>query len=375
MVRSEVRASRISRAHAFSAPAGLTAGLGLLLALVACLAPGSASAAPRSFFGVSAVAPTSADMAGMSNLGLGTARVEISWRAIQSESGGGFNWHSADSRFLGAAQEGLRPLPLVFGTPEFIEKDPAKIKPPVRSKRDRKQWQRFIGAFAHRYGPGGKFWQQRPLLDGSLAPGEILVWNEQNSRSFWRGAADPGEYARLLRITDKAVGAVDPKIKLVAGGMYGYPNHEKSLKMTTFVKRLYRKKGVKKTLDGISLHPYASGIGGLKKQVGAARRILDKAGDRKAGIWIGEIGWASGGPNKNFLVKSPRSQAKLLKKGTRLLLKKRKRWHIKASLWYVWRDFSRPTACPWCPKAGLLKENSRRKPSYRAYRKLINRNT
>lgn len=346
----------------------------LTLLAVPLFTTGSADAAvPREFFGVSAVNPTKSDYSSMAALGLGTTRVELSWRSIQKEVNGPFNWSAVDSRFRRAAENGLHPLPLVFGTPVFVKKSPKKIKPPVRSASDRRQWQRFVATAALRYGPGGAFWRQHPTLNGALAPQELIVWNEQNSKSFWHPEASPGEYANLVRITDEAVSAVDPSIKLVAGGMYGFPRSDKSLSMVKFVKKIYRQRGVKRALSGISLHPYANSVNGVTKQVKRARRELDRAGARRAGIWIGEIGWASGGPRNNFLVKNPRKQARLLKGATRTFVRKRNAWNIEASLWYVWRDFGSPTKCPWCPKAGLLRENSTPKPSFDAYRKLIAR--
>ena len=44
------------------------------------------------------------------------------------------------------------------------------------------------------------------------------------------------------------------------------------------------------------------------------RRTVKRAGDPGVGTWITELGWASGGPT-NGLVKTPKAQARLLKRG------------------------------------------------------------
>ena len=163
---------------------------------------------------------------------------------------------------------------------------------------------------------------------------------------------------------------VDPGLRLVIGGMFGYPNNDKAIKMRVFLKRLYSIRGIRGIIDGVSLHPYSGNLRGVKKQIKDARQVMDRAGDGNADLWIGEIGWASGG-KRNELVKSPGKQAKLLDQAYKMLLQKRRSWNVRAAFWYIWRDFPPDGGCPWCPQAGLLTKQGKEKPSWTTYKALI----
>lgn len=357
----------------------LGASLAVALALTALAAAPASGAVPRTFFGASAVTPDTDDYAGMKNLGLGTVRVEISWRGVQTTRGGGFNWAGPDKKYENAAEQGLRPLPMIFGTPTFIESDPSKLVPPVRTKANRDEWRRFVATAMLRYAPGGAFWRQRPTLNASLAGGDLILWNEQNARSFWHPRVSPGEYATLLRMTSQALAPVEAKlghrIRVHTGGMYGFPRHKKSMSAAKFLRALYGKRRARAAIEGVTVHPYASNTTGVKRQTRKARGIMNRARDRRARLLIGEVGWASGGPEGNFLVKDPQRQAELLDKTTRLFVRKRGKWKLTASLWYVWRDHNQNPTCVWCPHAGLVDKGHSPKPSYRAYRDLIDDKT
>lgn len=357
------------RARAFGAT--LLAAVAVLCALQAAVA----EAVPRSFFGVSAVRPNAADYHRMGDMGVGSVRIEIAWGQVQPKRNADFNWNVVDQRFRRAATFGVRPQPILFGSPPYISGgEYGHVVAPVKRKAHRKAWQRFVTATAERYGPDGAFWRQSPGLNSKLAPGNWIIWNEQNARNFWHPKANPREYATLLRISRSALDEVNPEISITTGGMFGYPKKKKvSLPAKKFLKQLYRQKRMKKVIDAVSLHPYATALGGVKKQVKDARKIL-KRSDRTAGIVIGEIGWASGGkPKNNFLIKSKSKQRTLLKRAYGLFLKKRKNWNIRNVFWFTFRDNHEAEVCVWCPKAGLLNHKGKLKPAGKAYRGLINR--
>ena len=127
-------------------------------------------------------------------------------------------------------------------------------------------------------------------------------------------------------------------------------------------------------IAGVSIHPYAKNVGGVKEQVEDTRKVMRKAGEQRAFIYIGEIGWASAGPKRSFLVKDREKQAKLLKKAYRFLLKRRQKWHIRGAFWYTWQDYPKDPNCNWCAKAGLFDKHGNAKPSGRAYKRLIGKN-
>jgi hypothetical protein len=249
------------------------------------------------------------------------------------------------------------------------------VKPPIESKNDRKRWQAFVRAAVGRYGPGGSFWKDHPHLDATLAPGDWIMWNEMNARNFWWPKVDPGEYAALLRISRKALDEVNPAISITTGGMFGSPSHENSMKATKFLKQLYRLNGIAPIIDSVSVHPYASGIGGVKSQIKDLRKVIKRAGDGGAGLLVGEIGWASGGtPKSYFLIKDKKAQKRLLKQSYRLFLKKRGSWNLRGAFWFSLNDYSGEEVCHWCPKAGLFSKKGKLKPSGKAYRSLVKKN-
>jgi len=329
---------------------------------------------PRSFFGLSAVRPTEADFEGMAKTGAGSYRVEISWPAVAQQKNGPLTWAGTDSRFLSAATAGLEPVPIIFGTPKSVSGDGRHIRGPVKNRKQRQAWEQFVEAAVQRYGPDGDFWAENPTLDPGLAPVRWIIWNEQNARAFWHPAADPAGYLKLLRATRRGVDRVDPSVKLTVGGMYGFPQHSKSMTAKAFLKKLYREPGAKGLIDGVSAHPYASSIGGVKRQVKDLRRVMDRAGDRRAYIYVGETGWASGGPKRSFLVKNRAKQAKLLKRSYELFLARRNQWRVQSVFWFTWRDYPDDPICNWCPKAGLLNEGGKPKPSGQAFERLIDQN-
>jgi hypothetical protein len=351
--------------------------------LLALPAGASAQKVKPEFFGTIAVQPEVGDFREMQRVGVGSYRVPVSWRAIQHTRNGGYNWNGPDRHFRRAANHGLKPVPVLFGSPKFIGRE-GRMRPPVRSKRNRQAWRAFVEATVNRYGRGGTFWQPQdpeildPLASTQASPSarpatDWIIWNEQNARPFWRPEARPGEYATLIRISRRAINAADPQGRLVTGGMYGYPNHRKSMSAREFLRRLYARKGMRAAIDGVALHPYAGGLKGVRRQIRQMRKVVRRAGAGNVSLWIGEIGWASAGDRKNALVKNRRQQARLLNRSMRMLINNQGRWRVRAAFWFVWRDYGSDPHCPCCPRAGLMTRGGDRKPAARTYRQLINR--
>lgn len=345
----------------------------LLITALALLIPAAAAPAkaPRSFFGVSAVNPTGHDYKKMAKTGFGVSRFELSWRVIQKTRKSGYSWGYVDALMGQTASVGMSPAVVVYGTPRFIHKSSSGFFPPTGSADDRGEWQDFLEAAVKRYGPDGDFWSENPALDARPVH-RWIIWNEQNSRNFWRPKPDPKDYATLVKISDRAISGVDPSAKITLGGMYCCPQDSRSLSATSFLRKLYRVKGIERHFESVSVHPYGHGVGSVRKQVQQMRSAVRKAGDSKAGILVGELGWASSGPSKSEQVVGAKGQAKRLSKSLKLLAKKRKAWNVVGAYVYVWRDFdSSLTACLWCPGAGLVDIDSKAKPALKAVRDAI----
>lgn len=348
------------------------AALAALLAL-ALTAP-SADAktkVPGDFFGISATLPSEDDYAGMGNAGFGAFRFDINWAAVQQTRNGGFDWSGTDATVRLAAGNGMQPTPLLLGTPRFVKANAEGLYPPTNSSANKASWKRFLEAAAERYGRAGEFWAENPDVP-ELPVRQWLIWNEQNARAFWKPKPNPRDYATLVKISDQAISAVDPRAKIVLGGMFGYPRDERSYSAVDFLRRFYQRPGIEKHFDSIGVHPYGAGVGTVRTQVLEARRAARKAGDGNVGILVGEIGWASTGPKSSEEVVGAKGQAKRLRSGLELLVKKRRAWNIDGAVVYVWRDFPAEfTACLWCPFAGLLEEGGSSKPALSAVRGVI----
>lgn len=349
------------------------------LAMVAAVACSSAAQAhaqtggqvPRDFFGVIAVLPTSDDFEAIEKAGIGAYRIQINWRSIQTERGGRFNWTHIDREFQLAIAAGLRPEPVLYGTPNFVSADGSKVIPPVRTAADREAWREFVAAAVARYRPGGSFWFLQLGLDQSLAPTQWLIWNEQNARAFWFPKANPAEYASLLALSQAAIDSVAPGDRIAIGGMYEFPVHKKSLKASKYLRKLLRFQAASNAIDAVSVHPYSRNVKGLMKQMKKTRKILDKKGHAATPLIAGEVGWASSGPKKSEFVKSPEKQAQLLSRAFNRLLAARGALNLQAAYWYAWRDFNIKSPCIWCPGAGLVEINGKPKPALGVYSKLI----
>ena len=127
------------------------------------------------------------------------------------------------------------------------------------------------------------------------------------------------------------------------------------MKATDFLDRLYRVKGVKAALDGIALHPYVPDVDGLRREVEDLRRVAVRNGDRRAGLYLTEMGWGSAAPNRqaSFEV-GLRGQARELRDAYRYLIPNRHRLNLKQVYWFSWKDLRGD--CNFCDSAGLFRE-------------------
>lgn len=345
----------------------------MIVVAVAALAaaPPARAAAPPEFFGVSAVRPDAQDFSLMRKHGVGAFRLGLGWRGIQPTRRSEYRWGGPDQLFRAAIDNGLQVYPYLVGTPRFVNKG-KKIVPPVRKRSHLREWQGFVAAAVRRYGPDGEFWDENPDLPAQPVR-DWAIWNEPNAQTFWEPKANPGEFARLIRTSRRAIDSVDPSGRLVMGGIYGYPQSSKAIYAKPFLKRLYRKRGMARAIDGIAVHPYARNLKGVKKQLRDVRKVARRAGDRGVDLWVAEIGWASGG-SKHFLTKTPAKQAKLLKRAYRFLLKRRRAWNIRSAMWFSWSDYRGDRICSWCPRAGLVDRKGRTKRSGRTFRSIARAN-
>ncbi len=269
---------------------------------------------------------------------------------------------SLDQRVIRAAENGIRVLPFVYGTPDWVASDPKR--PPLDSDAARSAWQDLLADLVGRYGPAGTLWSEnpevpkRPITDWQIS-------NEPNSALFWAPAPSPAEYADLLKLSSAAIKQADPGAAIVLAGMFGTP--ASGIHAWDFLEALYGVPGIADTFDAYALHPYSPNLNGIELQIDFARDVVRRHGDAKLPLLITEIGWPTDGPAGYNLVKTPDGQKRLLSKSFRLFLKERRRWNIERVIWYTWRDNDVQTGCSVCQFSGLFTDTQEPKPAWRKF--------
>ncbi len=64
--------------------------------------------------------------------------------------------------------------------------------------RNASSYAAYAGAFAARYGPGGSFWAEHPMI-APLPVTTYEIWNEPDGGHFWLPRPDPRRYAVVVR--------------------------------------------------------------------------------------------------------------------------------------------------------------------------------
>jgi hypothetical protein len=359
--------------------------LPVLVALLAtALAPPAAGAVahhhhkpPSSFFGVvTQAAFDSTEAAVMRKGGIGRIGVSVDWSLIEP-SPGRYEWYSLDNAVSAASQGNIRILPHLEGTPSYLASTRTEL--PIGSEAARAAWVSFLRAAVARYGPGGSFWAKHGPESAEPLPTmpirEWQIWNEPNF-FYFTTPASPRQYAKLLKISAPAIKSVDPRAKVILGGLFGVPKGRppRAMAATAFLRKLYRMPGVRRDFDGVALHPYAAGIRRLAKVTSALRKVMSQNHDRRTGLYITEMGWGSqNDPRRVAFEVGWRDQARMLERAYRYLILNRHKLNLKAVYWYSWKDASKIEAglCNFCDSTGLFRYGDafRPKPAWLAFQR------
>jgi hypothetical protein len=327
--------------------------------LLACLtlAP-QANAAPPGFFGVvGARDPDPSEIARMGAGRVGTLRINVSWTVVQPTASSPLDFRHYDIIIGAAALQGIRVFPTIYGSPPWVSSQ--SQHPPTRPSWG--AFRAFVQAAAQRYGSNGTFWSANPSIP-KLPVTYWQFWNEMNSPSFWFAKPSPKQYVKLLKIFNRGIKAGDRAGKVVLGGMFRTPNVRNGVTLDRYLPGIYKAKG-QKFFDAAALHPYAFTPKNALRDARDTRKIMTRFKDKKAKLWITEVGWATGGEGSPLQV-TPEVQASYLATTFRLLAKARKRTGIAGVLWYSWRDLPGRI---WFNHTGLFTENFTPKPSWGAF--------
>ncbi|HEV7616094.1 MAG TPA: hypothetical protein VGO36_07670 [Solirubrobacterales bacterium] len=341
----------------------MTRKITLILALASmAISPAAAQAyLPPGFIGVSPQSAASAtDFKLMREAGVDSVRLPLYWTVIQAKAPtvAEPDWSGYDREVGLAAEAGIRIMPFVWGSPDWVAPELSDL--PVRTSWQRWGWTKLLRETAERYGPDGEFWEENPELP-FLPIHRWEIWNEENIVTF-ADEPDPAEFATLIRISGRVLHRVDPDSQVILGGFFGRPLQvPPNVPSGAFLSRLYRAKDVKRYFDGVALHPYVARARAMGAQIANLRRIMRIHHDAATPLYVTELGWGSrSGPTR--WERGLYGQASQLSQAFALLSNHRLEWRIGGAWWFTWTDEG--GSCAFCHSAGLLTENRQAKPSW-----------
>ncbi|MBS1886093.1 MAG: hypothetical protein JSU06_02805 [Actinobacteria bacterium] len=357
--------------------------------MAALLVPNAAAAAlPANFWGVVAnETPTEAQGQVLRQGGVESLRMPINWAGVQSAPGAAPDWSGVDPTVRAAAEAGLSVLPYLGVPPrwavayEGVGGAQAPRSLPVQTAAQRSGWREFLRLAVFRYGPGGSFWAENPLLP----PRPIRIWqiwNEENYKYF-AARPNPSQYGQLVVQSYHDLRSADPGARIVLGGLFTRPKGGKakpvpgrikrSYLAADFLERLYRSTpAIRGKFVAVALHPYSYSYTQLTPEIEEVRAALKQSRDPGRAIWLSELGWSSGTPSAanghNAFEKGWRGQARELSGAFKLLRANAATWRVQRVYWFSFTDS--PGTCNFCDGSGLFGPGFAPKPAWSAYKRL-----
>lgn len=183
-------------------------------------------------------------------LGVRRVRLAAYWSAVERPRGR-YIWRSTDARIGAVLKAGMVPIIVLYGPNDgYPSPDGGKAAPPAQGEA-LEGFARFAAATAARYGVGGL---DMPIL--------YEIWNEPNTKTFWKRIPDPEGYARMAEAACKAIRISAPQARVLAFGMEGWPV-KAPYRVAAYDLDIYQQwagraasLGLMACADGISFHPY-----------------------------------------------------------------------------------------------------------------------
>ncbi len=315
---------------------------------------------PPGFIGiVPQTSSNDSDFELMEKAGVRSMRLQLRWDAVEPLSPRlvAPDWSDFDRSVSLAAAHGMRVFPFVWTTPPWLGPDPALE--PSTSGWALSAWASFLRQAVRRYGPDGSFWWQNPDLP--YMPVQLWeIWNEENIVTF--GRADPELFARLIRVSGRAIHRADRGARVIIGGLFGRPLQiPPNVGSGEFLSRIYKAGRVKRFFDGVALHPYVARAEAMRAQILNLRRIMRIHHDAGTRLYMTELGWGSDGFESRW-ERGLRGQARELDRAFSMLAINRRSWHIGGVWWFSWADAA--SSCQFCDSAGLMTGAREAKPAW-----------
>jgi polysaccharide biosynthesis protein PslG len=220
-------------------------------------------------------------------LGASTSRVNLRWDYVQPAEGGDLDWSAYDAVIGAMRAEGIRPMLTVEGSPCWARRGTPCVRDSHRPPfaRHMRDFARFVGAAVRRY----------PDTIG------VEVWNEPNLSEYWYPHPQPKLYARMLKLSYKAVKRADPRMPVVFAGLvpqFGRDPSGQRMDAGVFQRRAYEA-GAGRWSDGFGAHPYVFPhsspllLVGVRAQLAIPKAIAAHFGYPATPLWITEFGLSS----------------------------------------------------------------------------------
>ena len=331
---------------------------------------------PRDFVGVSSEdvfahggAYRNATLGAQAALGIGTIRQNFDWARIE-RAPGRYDFSAYDGFVAAAAGHGIRVLPILFNPPPFHAGLP--VSRPTYPPKSNESMAGFAVALVNRYGPGGSLWRELPGVP-KLPIRSWQIWNEPLLPVYWGNRPNAKAYVRMLRVVGRAIKRADRRAEIVTAGL---PPSKLAgaIRLERFIKQIYKARG-KRYFDTLAINSYARNRRELATLLRSVRRIMRRAHDRKAKLWITELGWGDSGPRHRFVV-GALGQAHRISSCLSTIRKLRRRLRLRGVVYFSWRD-ARPYPPEykdmWGLHTGLLDINGRPKPAFGALKAAVAR--
>lgn len=239
--------------------------------------------------------------------GANSGRIEISWVDIEPDPGR-YDQRALSlyDRYVSALEaRGGRALLVLGGTPRWAAAHPdLPGSPPPDTAAGRATFAKYAAFVAQR-------WPNAVAIE---------TWNEPNGRIAWAPKPNPAAYARLHRAAAKAIRQVNPKPKVLIGGLVAAARKSADFgRAQPFLKRMYAAGLKPSDYDGIAIHAYPNT--GRLDQGEFVEGIEDvRLGyawiDPDAALWFTETGVTTTGSFKA----SPKVQARQISRVLKKLL-------------------------------------------------------
>ena len=140
----------------------------------------------------------------------------------------------------------------------------------------------YATAFMKRYGPHGAFWKANPKLP-YVPVTTVEVWNEPDNIHDWGTDINLSDYARMYEAVRTAVHRVDPRARVITGGL--------AWTESSLPRLLKAFQG--KPIDAVAIHPYGATPGESIRVARDALADMRRYGRGRTPVSANEYGWTA----------------------------------------------------------------------------------